>query len=181
MAVVTLDEVKRHLNITSGDYDGELQGFLNAALAAITERVGPLEPTVATARLRGAETLALPVVPVVSLTSVTPVGGSALTVGDLDLDERAGVIATMSGSRFGSRHYDIAYVAGRAECPADLKLAVKELVRHFWDTQRGPTRRPGSTTSDATSNTVPGAAYAFPFRVEQLLAPHELHLGFGFA
>jgi hypothetical protein len=66
----------------------------------------------------------------------------------------------------------VVYSAGRASCPADLLLAVRELVRHIWETQRGGTRRPGSSASSETANTIAGAAYLFPFRVEQLLAPY---------
>jgi hypothetical protein len=53
-----------------------------------------------------------------------------------------------------------------------LLMAVKELVRHMWQTQRGPTRRPGSQPSESAANTVPGAAYLLPFRVSELIAPH---------
>jgi hypothetical protein len=67
----------------------------------------------------------------------------------------------------------VVYLAGRSTVPDDLLFAVKELVRHLWTTQRGGATRPGSQQSDAMSNTLPGAAYVFPFRVEQLLAPHE--------
>jgi hypothetical protein len=51
-------------------------------------------------------------------------------------------------------------------------MAIRELVRHLWRTQRGPTRRPGSEPSESVSNTVPGAAYVLPFRVVELITPH---------
>lgn len=174
MAVVTVDEVKIHLNIAGDDNDTELEAFIAAAEAAIAAQVGPLEPTERTDRVRSAAgSLVLPVSPVVSLTTVTNADTTALTVGDLYLDTTAGVITYSDGVTVVTQgYYDVAYVAGRAECPADLQLAVKELVRHLWQTQRGPTARPGSRTSDATANTVPGAAYLLPFRVMELLAPH---------
>jgi hypothetical protein len=175
VSVVALGEVKTHLNLTASTHDAELQSLIDAAEAAIGERVGPLAPTAETARVRGGgrDTLVLPISPVVSLTSVTPVDGDALTLSDLHLDQESGLIAFEAGGSFSLRHYDVAYDAGRTECPADLKLAVKELVRHVWSTQRGPTTRPGSRESEGAANTLPGAAYVFPFRVEQLLAPHE--------
>jgi hypothetical protein len=62
---------------------------------------------------------------------------------------------------------------GYVALPADLVLAAKEMVRHLWLTQRGSgVQRPGSRPSDTLSNTLPGAAYTLPFRVEQLLAPY---------
>lgn len=174
MSVVALAEVKTHLNLTVSTHDAEVQSFIDAAEAAIGERVGPLVSTTTTARVRGdSRSLVLPLAPAVSLTSVTPADSTALTLSDLYLDGAAAIVRYESGGMFSARHYDVVYEAGRATCPADLKLAVKELVRHLWTTQRGPTARPGSRESEAASNTLPGAAYVFPFRVEQLIAPHE--------
>lgn len=173
MSVVTLARVKTHLNITATTHDGELQSVIDASEAAIAEKCGPLASTATTARVRGGGYgLVLPVIPAVSLTSVTPADSTALTLSDLYLDTEAGVVTYDSGASFTARYYDVVFSAGRATCPADLQLAVLELVRHVWTTQRGPTMRPGSRESEAASNTIPGAAYIFPFRVEQLIAPH---------
>lgn len=174
MSTLTLADAKARLNITGSTHDGEIQATINEAEAAITERVGPLVSTATTARVRGmCDALVLPVTPALTLTSVTPVDGTALTLADLYLDAAAGIVTYDSGGSFGARAYDVVYNAGRSSCPADLLRAIKELVHHLWLTQRGPTGRPGSGTSDAASNTIPGAAYVFPFRVEQLLSNHE--------
>lgn len=174
MSVLTLADAKRHLNISGGGHDIELQAVIDAAEAAIAERCGPLTSVEQTERIRGGGTgLTLRETPVVSITSVTPVGGSAVDLDNLDVDETAGVIEWGSGARWPVGRYDVVYQAGRATCPDDLLLAVRELVRHLWETQRGPARRPGSTASDAASNTLPGAAYLWPFRVEQIVVAHE--------
>lgn len=173
MSVLSLDAAKAHLNVTGTKDDIEIAETIDAAEAAITKRVGPLEPTLKTVRVSGGSALVLPTTPAVSLTSITPVNGAALTLADAYLDSEAGVVLNMWGGSFSSIAYDVAYVAGREDCPADLMLAVKELVRHLWKSQRGGAQRPGSQPSDAMSNTLPGAAYAFPFRVEQLIAPYE--------
>jgi hypothetical protein len=174
MSVVDLEDVKAHLNITGDGNDTELQAFIDAAEAAIAAQVGPLEPETRTDRVRSAAgTLVLPVSPVVSMTSVTNADTTEILVDDLYLDTTAAVITYGDGvSWVTPGFYDVTYVAGRETCPADLLLAIKELVRHLWQTQRGPTSRPGSRGSDATANTVPGAAYLLPFRVMELLAPH---------
>lgn len=177
MAVVSLPEVKSYLNIASNVHDDELPGMIEAAQAAIAQRVGPLEPVEVTANLSGGSALALPVYPILSLTSVTSAGNTIAHAG-FTIDSGAGLVSNAAGGFLLSTPYTVTYMAGRNPCPPDLVLAVKELVRHLWMTQRGPTGRPGSAQSDAASNTVPGAAYIFPFRVEQLLAPHEQ---FGFA
>lgn len=171
MSTLTLAQAKSHLNITGNTHDSDLQDVIDAAEAAISERCGPLSPTTVTARIPAAGQLTLPVVPVISLTSVTPVDSSALTIGDLYLDADSGVVEHNSGSTFSARYYTVVYSAGRSEVPADLLLAVKELVRHLWETRRGSTRRPGSPASESpTAN--PGAAYLLPYRVAELIAPH---------
>lgn len=172
MSVVLLADVKTHLNLTVTTHDVELQAFIDAAEAAIGERVGPLATVTRTVRVTPhPKALRVPS-PAASLTSVTDYAGTAVTVGDLRLDSDAGLIYYLDGRSFSGAWYDVVYTHGHSPCPADLKLAVKEMVRHLWDTQRGPTRRPGAAPSDAMANTIPGAAHMFPYRVSQLLAPH---------
>lgn len=173
MSALKLADAKAHLNITTTDDDGELQGVIDSAEAALAELVGPLTPTATTSRvLGGGPYLVLPVSPAIELASVTPHLGTALTLTDLWLETRTGVVTQNSGAGFPVRHYTVVYSAGRTSVPDDLTMAVKELVRHMWSTQRGVTRRPGSAASDSASNTLPGAAHILPFRVTELLGPH---------
>ncbi len=176
MSVLTLALAKTHLNITTSAQDAELQTFIDAAEAVIAQRCGPLASTATTVRVRGERAaLSLPITPAITLTSVTPVDGAALTLADLYLDTAAGVVTWDSGDSFDARFYDVVYAAGRTTAPADLMMGVKELVRHLWETQRGPTRRPGSTA--ALESDAPGAGYLLPWRVSELIGPH-LQLGF---
>lgn len=173
MSVILLADAKAHLNITGSDKDVELQAVLDGAEGAIAERCGPLTSTEVTERVTGGGCgLVVRETPVVSLTSLTPVNGTAYTVADFTVDKSAGVIEWTSGARFASGRYDVVYEAGRTSVPDDLKYGILELVRHMWATQRGPTRRPGSPASEGASNTLPGAAYLLPFRVTELIAPH---------
>lgn len=177
MSVLALADAKAHLNTTTTTNDAELVDMINAAEAAISRKVGPLEPTTRTVRVPGGSSLVLPATPAVSLTSVTPVGGTALSLANLYLNPESGVVSDLYGCSFPAIAYNVVYVAGRGECPDDLVLAVKELVRHMWETQRGSVRV-GPLQSDSLSNTLPGSAYTFPIRVNELLAPH---VRFGFA
>lgn len=171
MSVLDLDDAKAYLRIDADKYNDELQATIDAAEAAISRRVGPLEPTPVTSTvLGGYRVLVLPAYPVVSVTSVTASNGSTVDVADLFVDETG--VLSKAFDRFTSGTYTVAYVAGRSTCPDDLLIAVKELVRHLWQASQRGNGRPGSPQSDNTANTVPGAAYLFPFRVEQLLAPH---------
>lgn len=168
MSALTLAEAKTHLNITVSTYDTELQAVIDSAEAALAKRVGPLVSTAVTRRIPGGTyELALPVTPAISLTSVTPRSGTALTLTDLYLDTTTGMVTFNNLGPFVAAYYDVVYAAGRTTCPSDLLFADKELVRHLWTTQRGGTPR---RSDDA--NPVPGAAHLLPYRVSELIAPH---------
>jgi hypothetical protein len=169
VSVVTLAEAKTHLNITVATYDAELQTFLDQCEAAISRRVGPLSSTATTAEAPGGgRALLLSTTPAISLTSVTDATGATLTVSDLHVTTDGVVTWSTTGlGCFNSPWYTVVYQAGRATLPADLKLAVLEMVRHKWSTQRG-SARPGSQPLEM----VPGAAYSFPLAVNELIAPH---------
>lgn len=167
MPVLERDAAKAYLNITSGAHDDVLQGFIDAAIAAIAAKVGPLEPTSISETVSSA---GWPVVlrrpPAISLTSIV----SGVTTADLDGITLDGPTGVVTGIPSGT--WTVTYMAGREDLPGDLLLAVKEQLRHLWTTQRGPTKRPGSSPSEMTANTIPGAAYMMPFRVSELIAPH---------
>lgn len=186
MSVLKLLHAKAHLNITSSGLDAELQAFIDAAEAALSNRVGPLLAVQVTRQVRGGGTaLVLPVTPAISLVSVTPLASAAMLLTDLFLDVNTGLVTHASyNGIFPAARYAVVYQAGwqtgadpeadgYVALPGDLMLADKELVRHLWLTQRGSgVQRPGSKSPDTLSNTLPGSAFTLPFRVEQLLAPY---------
>ena len=172
MSVLEIADARKHLGITTTTQDAELQAIIDAAEAVIAGLVGPLSTETRTDRVRSSSgSLVLPVSPVVSMTSVTNADTTALLVDDLYLDTAASVITYGDGVSWVTPGvYDVVYVAGRETCPPDLLLAVKELVRHLWQSQRGPSARPGSGAMENPST--PGAAYLLPYRVQELLGPH---------
>lgn len=174
MSVLELEDVKDHLNIEGRDHDAELQAFIDGAEAAVSRIIGPLVVTQFTERVRGARTmLEVSKLPAVDLLSLAPAGSiSSIPLDRLYLDPAGTVEYLAPFGRFSAGVYDITYTAGWANVPGDVDLALKEMVRHLWRSQRGPTVRPGSGGSESVSNTLPGAAYAFPIRVEQLLSPY---------
>lgn len=169
MSTLSLADAKTYLNITTSATDTELQGFIDQAEAAIGARCGALLPASRTSRIAGdgAMSLLLPTCPVASLTAITPSEGAAVVLSDLHLNSDAGVVTRNDGTAFTASYYDVTYAAGRASVPADLLLAVKEMVRHLWETQRGAGVRPGSRPD------VPGASYMLPYRVLELIAAYE--------
>lgn len=174
MAVLDLADAKAYLSITTSERDEVLTSIIAAAEAAIANKVGSLEPATRTERVGAGYSLVVPA-PIVEVTSIVDADGNAVDfAADLLIDEEAGILTSSDGSAFTSRWYDVTYSQGYDPCPADLLLAVKELVRHLWGTQRGPTQRPGAAPSDAAAGTVPGAAYLLPYRVAELIAPYRI-------
>lgn len=177
MSALTLAQAKTHLNLSAATtHDVELQTFIDAAEAAIEAVIGPITARSVTAVIRSGNTstLVLPVAPAISLTSVVVDDGAAEVLGDFSLDLASGLVTRAEpwADSFAAGIYTITYSAGRNPVPADIRLAIAEMVRHLWSTQRGPSGRPGSQQSETLANTLPGAAYALPVRVTQLLAPH---------
>jgi hypothetical protein len=176
MAVLSLPEAKTHLNIPTSNTtnDGELVGFIEAAEQSIADECGPLVPTTVTERVDGQfSSLKLHTTPVLSIISVTPVGGTALSPSELaELDVRSGGIITMiSGGWFGSRRYDVVYQAGRTSVPANLLLGIKEHIRYLWESQLGNAPSSGALPEDQFGTAAPLAALAR--RVEQLIRPYK--------
>lgn len=173
MSVLGLDDVKPYLNIETTDEDAQIQLFIDAAETAIAEKVGPLAATAVTERIwfPSGRAIVLAVTPVISITSITSSTGATVTPAAAWVDGDSGVILSDSTS-FVDDWYDVVYQAGHNPCPADLLTAARELVRHLWKTQGGP------VGSRQGIEDLPGSAFAFPIRVEQLLAAHT---GMGFA
>ena len=159
--VLPLPDVKAYLGITGQAQDVDLMATRDAACAAVAGRVGPLEPSAVTQRCRGGgAALVLSTLPVIAVTSVTARSGGVVAS---DWDDLA------AGLLYGTwceAYYDVVYQAGYVTLPADLRQGLKELVRHLWSTQRTKDRR--------TVDDLPGSAYAWPTRVEQLVAPYAI-------
>lgn len=172
MSVLTLADAKAHLGLTQAVNDVELQRHIDAAEAAIGARVGPLTPTSKTVRVPGGNALLLPP-PVISVTTIVPIGPGnpgPLDVSALAIDPNAGIVYRYDSVPLTSwRWLAVTYQAGWASVPPDLLHAVREMVRHLWASQRGGGTRPGA---QASPTPVPGAAFAFPWFVSELLEPY---------
>jgi hypothetical protein len=169
MSVVSVAQAKQHLNITAGTSEAEIQAFIDSCEAAISRHVGPLSATATTVEVSGCgRALILPTTPAISLTTVTDYTGATVPTTDLRVTTD-GIVTYKIGGTFTSPWYTVVYQAGRATVPDDLLLAVLELMRHKWmASQRG-----GKGNQVAMlANTLPGAAYTFPFAVTELMAPH---------
>jgi hypothetical protein len=182
MALLTLDEAKRQLDIETGADDLELQVYVDALTDVVERYIGPVVFREVTETIEGRGcTMCLSSIPVTALVSVTPLGsGSALDVNRLDLDPATGIVRYLNGSFSGAR-WRVVYSAGRvaadAPVPPTIKLASAILLQHLWRTQFGSARGQGGSDDYSVSEPIPGFGYAVPNRVLQLLEPFKLPPG----
>ncbi len=162
MAVLTAAEMALRLNVRDVGMEPEIEATIAEATAHIEQIVGPLEPSTRTALVSVSSGVAtVPVWPVLSVTSGVDSSGVAVDVSAVKV-RPGGVLSSCPASL-----YEVTYEAGRVSCPADLKAALSELVRHLWQA-----RRPASGPATPPDGQAPG--YLLPYRVATLLEPHRL-------
>ncbi|MEU3293018.1 head-tail connector protein [Streptomyces longwoodensis] len=181
MALVTLAEAKRQLDIDSTAHDVELQLYVDSLDAAIESYVGVVEQREVTDVIDGGgPKLVVLHPPLVSVSALAggPAGGSITYAADTLTPDPAGLITRKDGSCFPAGSYTVTYTAGRAAVPPTVKLAALILLQHLWRTQYGATRVPVGGADDwSVTDPIPGFGYAVPNRVLQLLEPFKLPPG----
>lgn len=183
-------EVKPFLAITGNESDAKLTSFIATASQMIVNKVGQVagSPTIDEWYDGGTERLALRNGgPIESVTSVSEViGTTTYTLSEVTLDtapsggpftfsvdlDRAVIVRRAAGVavRFaaGVQNIHVVYVAGYSVTPADIKHACLLLVKHLWETQRGPTARPGAGGNSE------GVGGMWPPRVSEILAQYQI-------
>ncbi|MFB6950180.1 head-tail connector protein [Streptomyces niveus] len=183
MALLTLQEAKKQLNLTTDTDDDELLTYVDAVTAPIEEYIGPVEPREVAEQHdaeSGRRALVLRTSPVLSLTSVEPLltGGVSYPVDGLVLDTGTGEVRRRNSGVFrGLLLFTVQ--AGRTEVTPTINLAARMLVQHLWRTQR-PGRSGGLAGGGedySVGQPIPGFGYAVPNRVLELLAPYRLPPG----
>ena len=178
MALVTLEEAKRQLDITGTAEDIELQTYIDALPAVIEGFVGVVEQREIVDKVAGGRA-ALSVLhpPLMSVTSLTG-AGATYQADALDVDGPAGVITRLDGAPFPAGTYTVTYTAGRPSVPPTIKLAALVLLQHLWRTQRASRGGLAGGGDDfSVTEPIPGFGYAVPHRVMQLLDSFRLPPG----
>jgi len=167
MAVVTLTQVKTHLNITTTSDDTELTFFAGVATALVQGHADRIfEVTSLTQTFDGGtDTFVLRTSPLTTVTSVT-VSGTALAAATYVADLQNGIVRTLARQPAGFGTVVIAFTVGSTDVPDLIEQATLEAVRHLWETQRG--KRGGRQPREGDEY-VPGTGYSLPRRVEELL------------
>jgi hypothetical protein len=176
MPAVTLDEFKKHLNLSTGTtHDEELQLHLDAAEGAVEGRCGPLDIREVTETARGVNGMVAvtkrPLVEVISLTEARTVATWT------DLETLPSGVISHPTSYLPSVGYTVVYEAGRDPVPDDLRLAVLLIAEQTWKGQRGG--RPAVTGNTASGQMSGQDAAKFIFSGSDLpgaalarMAPH---------
>ena len=182
--LITLQEAKDFLNISTADSDVELASFVTAASQMWVSRglpgnsVGTLDEWYD----GGAPEISLRHSPVLSVTSVVETigtigytltqaaAGTSSTAWAYSVDLTTGLLVRRAAGIAvcfyqGVRNVHVTYTAGLSSVPEDIKQAIKLLVKHLWTTQRGGGRRPGAGGGDDTTNMT---AYSWPWRVDEI-------------
>lgn len=179
--LVTLFDVKAHLNITRTADDDELTGFLLDAIAAVEDLVGPITPRSYTEEFdvhsRNVVLSHLPVQSVQSV-SIQPWLGATPTDDTLQwrLNSTTGVLrravvgGTLPWLGPGSI-FTVTYIAGRADVPGPVNRAILNQVADMWKSQRGSQPMPAGGPSEMPMPYA-GAAGFLSSTVMELLRPY---------
>lgn len=140
--LVSLWDAKDTLNIdqTVTTYDEEIRAYIESATRAAENHRDEIlaKRTFIHEGWFNSSSVVLPRVPVASLTSVTAIN-SAVTynVANYHVNNVTGRVTAITGGSF-SGWLKFTYVAGYAIVPAAFSLAVRLIIQHLWETQRGP-------------------------------------------
>lgn len=187
-AIVSLADVKFHLNKTDNDDDTELQYFIDAATPIVENIAGPVIPTSRTEYFSGGVSqIVVNWLPIVSVTSIVETYGqtnytlneislgSSNTAFGFTVDYTTGKIVRRAYNAealfpLGSNNVKVVYLAGRTSIPGNIRLATLMLIQHLWSTSQ-LNRQGGRPTLGGDDSFTAGAGFAVPNRVRELLQP----------
>jgi hypothetical protein len=168
--LVSLDDLKRHLNITTTTYDDELRAFGMVAADLVEGHCNRYwrRRTVVDTFDAGGEAVNLTHTPVISITSVVS-RGVAVSSNNYSINLLTGRLRYRYGF-FPGDYEDlvVTYVAGAAAVPPVVQQAALETTRHLWQTQRGAMGARNTMNGDEYGSA--GMSYSLPRRVTELLA-----------
>lgn len=187
-AIVSLADVKFHLNKTDNTDDTELQYFIDAATPIVENIAGPVLPTQRVEVYSGGVSeIVLNWLPIISVDSVVETYANVnYTLTQINLGNGSGAfnytVDTTTGKivrrvynmlgRFpdGVNNVKVTYTTGRATIPANIRLATLMLIQHLWSTSQ-LNRNGGRPSLGGDDSFTVGAGFAVPNRVRELLQP----------
>lgn len=198
MALVTLEDVKEQINVTTTEFDAEIQIYADAATGAVERHLNKVvvprsiteEHYLGTYRQGygmnwgyvdsyryGAQSYSygrqinLNGTPVQSLTSVARVDGTLTwDITSLHADP-SGTVTVLWGPQL-SGQVTVTYMAGMDIIPPEYKLAGRIIAQHLWMTQRGSqgsVRASSDAMRDSTMMSRGLMGFSIPNRALELL------------
>ena len=173
-AIISLADAKDQLRITTTDFDERLRGFIESATRVVERHIGSAvvrRTVIEDHRFTSySRSLVLKKSPVISVTSVASVDGSAAwSTSDLYLSKDSGIISVKSGGLFCG-HIEVIYVPGMLVIPSNYVDSATMIVEHLWQTRRGVKGAPRAGGQEDTV-TIPGMGFAVPRAALELLGP----------
>lgn len=169
--LVSLEDAKAHLNITSTTHDEELRSMIEGIAGALEPYTGAVVRRTEVQVFDGGRCeLLLAHTPLISVTSVVD-DGTTLAASDYTVNTASGVLTRLSGSfpypfRPGVQSVTVTYVAGQVSVPAKVRMAALIVLQHLWETQRPAAAGPFSQGSDDFD---PRYSYSIPRRALEML------------
>jgi len=186
--LVSLTDVKLHLNKTDSADDTELQGFIDAATPIIENIAGPVIPATRVEYYSGGQSqINVSSLPIMSITSVIETYGQTnytlqeVSLGGVStafaftIDYSTGRIVRRAYNAeamfpVGTNNVQVTYTPGRSTVPANVRLATLMLIQHLWGSSQ-MNRNGGRPNFGGDDTFTSGAGFAVPNRVRELLQP----------
>lgn len=167
LALCSLDDAKKHINMTSTVDDEELRGHIEAATGVIERHRNEIVARRAlSATVCAGEVL--PDWPVLSVTSATTVSGGA----SMDVSGSGWAPDPVTGQvtvPAGTPRCAVVYVAGYQVVPPEFVLAAEIIAAHLWETQRAQPVGPPALGAPDMFLSPSGQGFAIPNRAIELL------------
>lgn len=178
-SIVSLDDIKEHLNITDTANDAELRGVIAEATVAFENECDlAFAPVTAQQTFSGNKLVDRIVLPrgTTAVTSVTQNGVALSPSTDYTFDATSWILLRRGGYfslswLSGDLNITVVYQAGSTIIPRDVRKAVLLLAQHFWETQRGG--QVSVLGQGGETEWEPNAAFTMPRRVEEIAANYK--------
>jgi hypothetical protein len=189
--LISLSDYKEYKKITSSTRDGKIQALITQVSALVESYCArkfveySSSPGVTEWFDSNTDKVQLKHFPVIAVNSVSVSTDGGLTQTELTQDDpdRAGfyvdlengvVMTQKTGNKFNDGYYydipyrslEINYFAGYTELPADLELAVLDIVAYYEDQENKPTQ---TLMGGTIENALPYTANSFPPHIRRIL------------